>query len=53
MKIDSCYILKLQFQGGVYLLQLMDWYSCSFGLLFGAALEAIMIGWMYGKNNNK
>ena len=31
----------------------MDWYSCSFGLLFGAALEAIMIGWMYGKNTYK
>ncbi|KAL3877325.1 hypothetical protein ACJMK2_035055 [Sinanodonta woodiana] len=36
--------------GGIYLFQLFDWYSSSIGLLFGSAVEVIILGWIYGFN---
>jgi hypothetical protein len=36
-------------QGGIYLFQLSDWYISAYALLFGSALESIMVCWIYGK----
>ena len=41
--------LLLSFQGGIYLFQLIDWYSSAFALLLGSALEGIVVCWIYGK----
>ena len=38
------------FQGGMYVLQLMDTYSPSYGLLFTGICETIALGWVYGKS---
>ncbi|KAL4240391.1 hypothetical protein ACF0H5_001181 [Mactra antiquata] len=38
----------LTMNGGIYLFQLSDWYISSFALLFGSALECIMVCWIYG-----
>ncbi|XP_067650828.1 sodium- and chloride-dependent glycine transporter 2-like [Haliotis asinina] len=35
-------------QGGVYLFQLLDWYSGSFNLLLISCLECVAINWFYG-----
>lgn len=39
-------------QGGMYLLQLMDWYSAAFSLMVISLLECIVIGWVYGKHGS-
>jgi len=38
----------LDAQGGGYLLQLMDTYSCGWGIFVIALSEAIAIFWVYG-----
>ena len=40
----------LSFQGGVYILQLLDTYAPSYPLLVVAILEMIVISWVYGKS---
>ncbi|XP_037070121.1 sodium- and chloride-dependent glycine transporter 1-like [Pollicipes pollicipes] len=35
--------------GGVYVLQLMDWYSAAFSLMIVSLLECIVIAWVYGE----
>jgi len=35
-------------QGGMYVLQLMDWYSASFSVLIIAVVECVVINWIYG-----
>ncbi|XP_042898063.1 sodium- and chloride-dependent glycine transporter 1 isoform X2 [Parasteatoda tepidariorum] len=35
-------------QGGMYVLQLMDWYSAAFSLMIISLLELICISWIYG-----
>ncbi|XP_041375945.1 sodium- and chloride-dependent GABA transporter 1-like isoform X1 [Gigantopelta aegis] len=40
--------LVLVSQGGVYIFQLIDWYFCTFSLLFISSLECLAIGWCYG-----
>ncbi|KAL4239956.1 hypothetical protein ACF0H5_000753 [Mactra antiquata] len=44
------FVISLPFsmQGGIYLFQLADWYTCSFALLAIAFMESVVIGWMYG-----
>jgi len=42
------YALYMLFQGGIYLFQLSDWYISAFALLFGSALECVMVCWIYG-----
>ncbi|XP_014668396.1 PREDICTED: sodium- and chloride-dependent glycine transporter 1-like [Priapulus caudatus] len=34
--------------GGMYVLQLMDWYCAAFALMFISLIECIVIGWVYG-----
>ena len=44
------YVFKcLVLQSGIYLFQLVDWYSSAFALLLGSALEGIIVCWIYGK----
>lgn len=40
--------LPLVTQGGIYLFQVMDWYSATFSLIMIGWLECIVIGWFYG-----
>ncbi|GFY74665.1 sodium- and chloride-dependent glycine transporter 2 [Trichonephila inaurata madagascariensis] len=35
-------------QGGIYVVQLMDWYSAAFSLMFFSLFETIAIAWVYG-----
>ena len=35
-------------QGGIYVLQVMDWYSSTFSLMIIAFSECLIIGWLYG-----
>lgn len=37
------------FQGGMYVLQLMDNYCASFSALIIGLVEVIVIGWIYGE----
>jgi len=37
-------------QGGMYVLQLMDWYSASFSVLIIAMIECVAINWVYGNS---
>ncbi|KAJ8320882.1 hypothetical protein KUTeg_002469 [Tegillarca granosa] len=37
-------------QGGVYVLQLMDWYCASISVMFLAFLEVTVMAWCYGSN---
>ena len=36
------------FQGGIYLVQLMDTYGAPISIIFVVFLEAIAISWIYG-----
>ena len=36
-------------QGGIYVLQVMDWYSSTFSLMIIAFSECLIIGWLYGR----
>lgn len=36
------------FQGGIYLLTLMDWYASCFSLMLLSFLECVIISWVYG-----
>ncbi|KAG8198562.1 hypothetical protein JTE90_026461 [Oedothorax gibbosus] len=40
--------LPLVTEGGMYILQLMDWYSATFSLMIISLLELICISWVYG-----
>ncbi|XP_055895528.1 sodium- and chloride-dependent glycine transporter 1-like isoform X2 [Biomphalaria glabrata] len=37
-------------QGGIYILQIIDWYSASFSLMLLSFMECIVISWIYGIN---
>lgn len=40
------------FQGGLYVFQLFDYYACTgMTLLLFAILQSVCIGWVYGKKN--
>jgi len=41
--------IPLVMQGGIYVFQLMDWYSATFSLMTISFLECIIAGWIYGK----
>lgn len=43
------YSVIVGFQGGIYLFQVMDWYSATFSLIMIGWLECIVIGWFYGE----
>ncbi|KAJ9580326.1 hypothetical protein L9F63_004019, partial [Diploptera punctata] len=34
--------------GGMYVLQLLDWYSASISVILVCIVEAIIVGWIYG-----
>lgn len=35
-------------QAGMYIFQLLDWYSASIAVILICVMEVIMVGWMYG-----
>ena len=37
------------FQGGVYVLQILDWYCASVAVMFLALMEVVGLAWVYGK----
>ena len=41
--------LVLYFQGGMYMLQLMDNYAATYYTLFIGLCECIALGWIYGE----
>lgn len=47
-------IIKLLFknlQGGMYILQLLDWYSASISVILICIIEVVMASWIYGIDN--
>ena len=38
------------FQGGMYAINLMDWYSVGLGLLVIGIMECVVINYVYGKD---
>ncbi|XP_052760756.1 sodium- and chloride-dependent glycine transporter 2-like isoform X2 [Mya arenaria] len=38
-------------QGGIYVLQILDWYCASIAVMFLAFLEVVGLSWMYGLQN--
>ncbi|GFN78067.1 sodium- and chloride-dependent glycine transporter 1-like [Plakobranchus ocellatus] len=40
--------IPMIFQGGFYLLTLMDWYSSCFSLMLLSLIESVIISWIYG-----
>ncbi|XP_076449899.1 sodium- and chloride-dependent glycine transporter 2-like [Babylonia areolata] len=40
--------LPLTMNGGIYVFQLFDWYSTSFGLPLIGVMECVVLGWIYG-----
>jgi len=46
----SYVIHSYPFQGGMYILQLVDWYMASFATLLISFSEAVGLAWFYGMN---
>ena len=42
-----CYVMLVQC--GVYIFQIMDWYSASFSLMTISFMEVLVISWIYGQ----
>lgn len=42
---------QLNFQGGMYYLQLFDWYATSISVILICLVEVIIVGWTYGVDN--
>ncbi|XP_013385449.1 sodium- and chloride-dependent glycine transporter 1 [Lingula anatina] len=40
--------IPLVMQGGIYILQIMDWYCATFSLMILSFLECMVIAWIYG-----
>uniref|UniRef100_A0A2C9M8R6 Uncharacterized protein n=1 Tax=Biomphalaria glabrata TaxID=6526 RepID=A0A2C9M8R6_BIOGL len=38
-------------QGGIYVLQILDWYSASFSLMLISLTECLALAWAYGVDN--
>ncbi|XP_053692476.1 sodium- and chloride-dependent glycine transporter 2 [Sabethes cyaneus] len=54
--LGTCFIMFLlsiscATQGGMYLLQLFDWYSSSISVILVCIVEIVAIGWIYGVHN--
>ncbi|XP_046569971.1 sodium- and chloride-dependent glycine transporter 1-like [Haliotis rubra] len=45
-----CFLMSVPYatNGGIYLLQLLDWYNSSFSILLIGCLECVVINWIYG-----
>ena len=43
------YALIFLLQGGIYVLQIIDWYCASFSLMLISFTECLAISWVYGE----
>lgn len=43
--------MKFTFKGGMYWLQLFDWYSASITVILICLIEVVIVGWTYGVSN--
>ncbi|XP_074650330.1 sodium- and chloride-dependent glycine transporter 1-like isoform X2 [Tubulanus polymorphus] len=48
--VEFCLGIPCIMQGGIYVLQVMDWYSSTFTLMIISFIECIIICWVYGIN---
>jgi len=48
--VEFCFGIPCIMQGGIYVLQVMDWYSSTFTLMIISFLECMIICWVYGIN---
>ena len=46
--IEFCLGIPIIFQGGVYILQIMDWYCSTFSLMLLCFTECMVISYIYG-----
>ncbi|GFR91996.1 sodium-and chloride-dependent glycine transporter 2 [Elysia marginata] len=46
--VEFCIGIPMVFEGGVFLLTLMDWYSSCFSLMLLSLTECLVITWIYG-----
>ena len=44
-------ILHFAEQGGMYILQMLDWYAASVSVISICLVEAIVVGWTYGNQS--
>ncbi len=51
LKLIQCLYILFSFQGGQYVIALIDKYATSFPLLTVAFLETIVISWVYGASH--
>ena len=47
--MESDKIILFQIQGGIYVFQLLDWYSATFSLMVISLLECVVVTWIYGR----
>ncbi|XP_021918197.1 sodium- and chloride-dependent glycine transporter 1-like isoform X2 [Zootermopsis nevadensis] len=52
----SCFVMFLGSlscvtNGGMYVLQLLDWYAASISVIFICIVEVVIVGWIYGCSN--
>lgn len=38
----------IYFQGGMYMLQLLDWYAASMSVILVCLVEVVIVSWVYG-----
>ncbi|RUS89267.1 hypothetical protein EGW08_002941 [Elysia chlorotica] len=46
--LEFCIGIPMVYEGGIYLLTLMDWYSSCFSLMLLSLTECLVISWIYG-----
>ena len=49
--VAFCLALPNVFDGGIYFYKLMDWYTCVQSLAIMAAVEVVVVLWIYGSTN--
>ncbi|XP_076447177.1 sodium-dependent proline transporter-like [Babylonia areolata] len=48
--VEFVFGIPCVYQGGMYVLQIMDWYCATFSLMLLSLVESVVISWLYGVN---